>query len=131
MKLIEFIRDLFAFLPTSDVHRMINTYFSSFHKPRSRYHMEGVSKLSVRYSTEVLNLRLDAVKILARTTHFVEVNSLIANEWDPKYTVATPTTTLNSINRHPKTKAKRRLFFNEALQSVTACMQKPKYLRCF
>ncbi|GMI04192.1 hypothetical protein TrRE_jg1812, partial [Triparma retinervis] len=127
MKLVEFIRDFFAFLPTPDVHRMISTYFSSFLKPRSRFHKEGVSKLSVRYSTEVLNLRLDAVKILSRTTHFVEVNNLLADRWDPKYTAPTPNTTLNSLNRHPKTKAKRRHFFNNALRSVTACMEKPSY----
>ena len=124
--LLQFIRDLFSFFPPSEVQILINIYFSAFLKPRSRSHKEGVSKLSVRYSTEVLNLRLDAVKILTNTKHFVEVNTPVANTWEPKYALGEDTGTSVS-NRHPKTKAKRRLFFTKALSNICKLMSKPTY----
>ncbi|GMH77896.1 hypothetical protein TL16_g07578 [Triparma laevis f. inornata] len=117
-KLVLFISDLFDFLQLVDVQRLINVYFTEFSS--INHSASGVSKLNVRYSSELWELRLDAVSVLSETPDYGALNLPLADSWEEKYLEIS-----DQAHRHPRTKNKRRFFFKSALDQINAAMIPP------
>ena len=79
-KLIMFIRDLFDFLQLTDVQRLVNVFYAEF----VDINQSGVSKLNVRYSSELWELRLEAVRVLSETPDYGALNLPLADSWEEK-----------------------------------------------
>ncbi|GMH54206.1 hypothetical protein TrST_g8868 [Triparma strigata] len=115
-KLIMFIRDLFDFLQLTDVQRLVNVFYAEF----VDINQSGVSKLNVRYSSELWELRLEAVRVLSETPDYGALNLPLADSWEEKYLECS-----DQAHRHPRTKNKRRIFFKGALDEIRAVMIPP------
>ena len=79
--LVRFLRDMFAFLQTSQVSRLILVYFSRFVIRDGKLRQDRDSKIGLRCSWEISKLRLNAVTTLVRFPDFIRVNSPQFQNW--------------------------------------------------
>ena len=79
--IVRFIRDLFAFLDTPVVHRLILIYFSRFGVKEGKRWQDRDSKTGLRCSWEVCKLRLNAVTTFIRFQDFTRINSPQMMNW--------------------------------------------------
>lgn len=85
--IVLFLRDLFAFLDPSCVHRLIMVYMSSLDKSNDQVHNRD-SKIGLRCSWEITKLQMNALSALIRFPDFIKVNSPQANSWGDRWTAA-------------------------------------------
>lgn len=79
--IIRFLRDMFAFLRTEQVHRLILVYLSRFLVRDGKHWKDRDSKIGLRCSWEISKLRLNAVTALVRFPDFIRVNSPQMQNW--------------------------------------------------
>ena len=79
--IIRFLRDLFAFLETVAVHRLVLIYFSRFVVKEGKHWQDRDSKIGLRCSWEVAKLRLNAITHFIRFSDFTKVNKPLMSTW--------------------------------------------------
>jgi hypothetical protein len=79
--IIRFLRDMFAFLHTEQVHRLILVYLSRFVVREGKHWQDRDSKIGLRCSWEISKLRLNAITALVRFPDFIRVNSPQLQNW--------------------------------------------------
>jgi hypothetical protein len=78
---VRFLRDMFAFLHTGQVNRLILMYFSRFVVKDGKVRQDRDSKIGLRCSWEISKLRLNAITTLVRFPDFIRVNSPQMQNW--------------------------------------------------
>ena len=79
--IVRFLRDLFAFLDTRLVHRLVLVYFSRFGMREGKHKQDRHSKIGLRCSWEISKLKLNAITLLIRFADFVKVNCPVMEHW--------------------------------------------------
>jgi hypothetical protein len=105
-----FLRDLFAFLDSKIVHRLILLYFSRFVCKEGKQWQDRHSKIGLRCSWEVSKLRLNAITTFVRFLDFVKVNKPLMECW-------------GDWTLRPPTRANRFLFSNAVDELMSLGME--------
>lgn len=95
---IRFLRDMFAFLQTEQVTRLMLVYLSRFVVRDGKVRQDRDSKIGLRCSWEISKLRLNAVTTLVRFPDFTRVNSLQIHDWSNWSIQAPPHLALDFFN---------------------------------
>eukprot|EP00980_Cylindrotheca_fusiformis_P017489 scaffold5490_cov125-Cylindrotheca_fusiformis.AAC.6 len=85
--IVLFLRDLFAFLDPTSVHRLIIVYMSCLDKSDDQIHNRD-SMIGLRCSWEITKLQMNALSAFVRFPDFTKVNSPQANTWGERWTAA-------------------------------------------
>ena len=76
-----FLRDLFAFVETKIVQRLVLVYFQRFVSKGGKQWQDRDSKIGLRCSWEICKLRLNSITLFIRFADFVKVNKPLMETW--------------------------------------------------
>ena len=85
-----FLRDLFTFLDTKVVHRLVLIYFQRFVLKEGKQWQDRDSKIGLRCSWEIYKLRLNSITLFIRFSDFIKVNKPLMETWGP-WSLGAPT----------------------------------------
>jgi hypothetical protein len=86
--IVLFLRDLFAFLDPTSVHRLIKAYMAKLVKLDGQRIQDRDSSIGLRWSWEVTKLQMNAISALVRFPDFIKVNSPQSNNWGDWWTTS-------------------------------------------